>query len=132
MHRSQVAHPLVKFTFTSALPSPSLSLSTYSSSTSLTSFCIIVISQVPQPTCSWHPDTCQLGNPTTQSLLWLEGLSTRERNPTRGGLWLSFQRIPRISKTANAPCCGPGSTCSARAAPAASPRPTSSATTAQS
>ena len=36
----------------------------------------------------------------TQSLLWLcVGLSTRERNPTRGGLWLSFfQRIPRISK----------------------------------
>ena len=28
----------------------------------------------------------------TQSLLWLEGLSTRERNPTRGGLWLSFFR----------------------------------------
>ena len=69
----------------------------------------------------------------TQSLLWLcVGLSTRERNPTRGGLWLSFQRVPRISKTANAPCCGPGWTCSARAAPAASPRPTSSATTAQS
>ena len=29
----------------------------------------------------------------TQSLLWLcVGLSTRERNPTRGGLWLSFFR----------------------------------------
>ena len=32
----------------------------------------------------------KIGHPITQSLLWLAGLSTRERNPTRGGLWLSF------------------------------------------
>ena len=34
----------------------------------------------------------KIGHPITQSLLWLAGLSTRERNPTRGGLWLSFLR----------------------------------------
>ena len=43
------------------------------------------LSQLPQPTCSWkwHPDTCQLGNPTTSSALrqmhticlWLSPLS---------------------------------------------------------
>ena len=27
-------------------------------------------SQLPQPTCSWHPDTCQLGNPTSSTLLY--------------------------------------------------------------
>ena len=28
-------------------------------------FLHLLPSQVPQPTCSWHPSTCQLGNPTT-------------------------------------------------------------------